>query len=228
MATNLHAFTGEICIVLQRDSHAHSAAAMESYLKELVTDSPELLTHGSVDVTVTPVPCGVPCSICDAPSAVLRDLRVANLREYLVGEAHKIATPAQRRRMQSAETSADETLAVVRGELFKPFLHLTKRMKRYADSIPHAAHCRSPLVGWSTTSGTDLNTDEKVALAQVMAAASVAARHEWLTWSTDGPQLEVKVQGHVGMCACGGRFIEHGALVSIPWGERTLSREYLL
>ena len=102
-------------------------------------------------------------------------------------------------------------------------------------AVMHASDCRGPDVRWrvvKTPADTSqgLTADESATLRRISVAAQLAAKHEWLVRSSgDQVVLDLKVQTHVGECvACGGSHVDHGVLVTIPWADRVLSREYLL
>lgn len=233
----LHAFTGELVVILTRHASVNSATEMEQYMRELVGRFPVLLEHSdSADITVLPTLCGKPvCAICKESTRVLDKLRIDNIREYLEGEAMRLASATQRQRMTSESTRAEEVIAIARAELFRPFADFIVRPKRWANSVVHSKHCQGPDVSWDSTkmpadAATGLTPSERATLAKIMEGAARVAQHEWLVKTTEGSVvLDLKVQTHVGQCnACKAAHVDQGVLVTIPWAGRTLSREYLL
>lgn len=232
----LHAFTGELVVILTRHASVNSATEMEQYMREIVGRFPVLLEHSdSADITVLPTLCGKPvCAICKESTRVLDKLRIDNIREYLEGEAMRLASATQRQRMTSESTRAEEVIAIARAELFRPFADFIVRPKRWANSVIHAKNCRGPNVCWSSVKvpsddAIGLTSNERATLAKIVEAARATAQHEWLVKTTDGSVVDLKVQTHVGQCGtCEAAHIDHGVLVTIPWAGRTLSREYLL
>jgi hypothetical protein len=183
-----------------------------------------------------PTWCGTPgCEICNTSTPVLVKLRMDNLRTYLESEALKLAAATGRQRQASEVTREDEVIGIARGELFRPFSNFIVRPKRWASSVVHTQGCPGANVEWSVArvpvfEARELTQAEATNLAAISDAARTAARHEWLVRSSPGSvALDLKVQTHVGACkACRGAHVDHGVLVTIPWLDRTLSREYLL
>lgn len=229
-----HNYTGELVVVITRTRATRTASAMEEYMRSYAPD--DLDPGDTSDVSVIPTPCGVQgCVVCNTSTRVLDKLRIDNLRAYLEGEALKLASASQRIRMATEETRADEILGIARGELFKPFADFVKRPKRWASAVVHAADCAGPDVRWfvSRSSAADahgLTPEETANLRAIGMAARQTAQHEWLTRTTVGSVvIDLKIQTHVGTCAtCDASHVDHGVLVTIPWADRTLSREYLL
>lgn len=231
-APPLHAFAAELVIILSRQANARSVDEMEDYMRALVVRFHDLVDHSDAfDITVSPVRCcAAGCTTCSAEPSVLTELRRLNIRSYIEHQAMLLATDAQRQRMTCPEKIASETLDIARGVLFAPFREFTRRPKRYADAVKHAPGCSGPDIRWTTTRSSTFSSEESRALWAINQAAATAAQHEWLSvGATEPVVLELEVRAHRGECqGCGAAYVDHGVLVTIPFCERTLSREYLL
>ena len=227
----MHKFTGELVLILTRSATASDAVAMEEYMRALVSRFGDLIDHSdSVNIKVSPVPCGSPCATCDMSSSLLAELRLANLREYLVSEAVRAATPDELASIEAGVREV-EVAHVARRILFRPFDEFARRTKR--NQVDHEPGCSAgkDSLSWLssvTPAGSpQLGARECATLWRIANASMQCSQHEWMVWSGAVPKLEVRT--HEGRCTvCHGGFLEHGLLVTIPWAGRTLSREYLL
>lgn len=233
----LHDYTGELVVIITRTASMRGATQMADYMRQFVSYAtvPDEAQGDSVDISVMPSLCGTPgCAVCQTSTRVLDTLRANNVREYLAGEAMKLASATQRQRMDSEVTREEEILGIARGELFKPFLEFTKRPKRWASSVVHTRDCAGPDVRWSVTNVPpeargSLTSSQATNLYLIVQAARIAGKHEWLCRTEPDGFIDLKVQRHAGTCsACGASHVDHGVLVTIPYAGRTLSREYLL
>lgn len=168
----------------------------------------------------------------------LAQLREANLRGWLEGEAIALMTEHQRERLGAGENMEAEILHVVRAEIYKGFT-----MKRWEpirwQEVSHPTTC--PLlinltadrvkgaidVGSESISEraiADAETDNEIRILSLCVAIS---NHPWLTRQAVVPTaLLVR---HTARCrACGASIVRCSIQVRIPWAGRTLSREFAL
>jgi hypothetical protein len=177
-------------------------------------------------------------------------LATENLHRWQEIQALTRGDADQRQRWAECRLPERELLELARTELFRPFVLLSRRRKLGFASIKHPKtnrgvwSCLGPdpdwstvtrdaedLVEWSTAPQFILQPVEWQHLARVHEGADHVLRHPWLRRAGvagAGP-VRVEVREHRGLCRrCGEAVRDLGALVTVGWAGRTLSREYAL
>lgn len=167
------------------------------------------------------------------PVPVAVDSKIAELeREALA----KRGTDNQRARYAAGFLPEDELLAIARAELFAPFNAFKPWHNRFLK--PHAVKhrertCRGT-IAFETADADELTHDQWEVLAQIKAAAEIAADHHWIVRScvhggADVHKVRVDPLAHWATCeVCGAEEVRASVKVTIQWAGRLLTREYAL
>lgn len=227
-------FQVDVTLNVQLTLSGASADDVIGRARDLMTARPGVRGETIAAIYAMPVPAGF-------------DLREANLAYWQESEAIEHGSPAQRDQWARGELPASELCDIARGVLFAPLRKFKRRVRMGASSIPHPTNdgggwaCasealadsrhREPMVvpiTWTTTPCTNPASWELVVLLQISQAALEIANHPWLGHLPDG-RVIVSVRNHTGTCQCCGESAsETSALVTVPWANWTLSREYAL
>lgn len=164
-----------------------------------------------------------------------QQLATRNLQFWLESEAVRLQATAEDRKRFIKGTLGDEALAVyARVELFAGWGPAIVRWapRPYTD-VRHANTChgeRSVIA--RTLPGRafrprELREAEQDTLAAISTLAARINSHPWL--QKTGESVGVEVRWHVLSCdQCAATAAKPSVMVTIPWGERMLSREYAL
>jgi len=164
-------------------------------------------------------------------------LAVRNLQYWLDAQAIALrGNEAAREAIATGKTvSRTELDAFARNELFEAYNGFQRwRPIRYGE-VRHADSCRDHTVIARTISQgcqrwyrpRDLRGAEMETLARIKSCSRQVNQHPWLvkTWES----VSVDVRWHTMTCeACNAQVVKPSVMVTIPWGTRTLSKEYAL
>lgn len=152
-------------------------------------------------------------------------------------------TDNQRARHKAGVLPEDELLAVARAELFAPFNAFTQWHNRNLkpSAVRHKErHCHGR-IDFETAEPDELTHEQWEALAQIKAAAEIAADHHWVTRSLNEAaersgilaanmrSVIVEPLAHWATCEkCGAEEVRASVKITILWAGRSLAREYAL
>jgi hypothetical protein len=183
-------------------------------------------------------------SIEAKPIDPLAQLREANLRGWLEGEALALMTQDQRERTGAGEYVEPEILHAVRAELYKGFAMKRWEPIRWQD-VFHPVNC--PLlvnvtadrikaavdVGSECFPSVDaheaptLTALEQRHALPILEQCYAIESHPWLM--RQEARVTALLVQHTAKCrACGSSIVRRSMRVLIPWAGRTLSREFAL
>jgi hypothetical protein len=198
---------------------------------ETTCSSPDLAQHGAWLVVHTGG-----ANLVQVQSAVAREVTLDkqmsrdNLKTLLEMDALRRAGVDE---VMGDGLSADEILTHARREVFSVLSAFTRWTPLAWSDLRHAAGCQSRASASAWTrhpvgkEPRPLRESEHATLAGIRAIVATLNEHDWLKWQEESAAVEVRWH-EVACPECNQALYRLSALVTVPWVDRTLSREYAL